>query len=213
MINVKKFTFNPFSENTYVLYDETKECVIVDPGCYYEAEEKMICDFINENSLIPVKLLHTHSHLDHVFGSGFVAEKYQLDLWIHSEDKQTLQAFSLSAGMYGIPIRKAPPEKYNLFDLNEGVSFGESNLKIRFVPGHAPGHVVFISKESNFVINGDCLFDGSIGRTDLPGGDHATLIRCIKEQLFTLNDDCLVYCGHGEETTIGKEKRTNPFLI
>ena len=115
--------------------------------------------------------------------------------------------------MYGIPFRKAPPEKYHLFDLNKGVSFGKSHLEIRFVPGHAPGHVVFISKDSNFVINGDCLFDGSIGRTDLPGGHHQTLIDSIKQQLFTLNDDCLVYCGHGGETTIGKEKSTNPFLM
>ena len=212
MINVKKFTFNPFSENTYVLYDETKECVIVDPGCYYEEEEKMICDFINDNGLSPVKLLHTHSHLDHVFGSGLISEKYKLDLWIHDKDQQTLQAFNLSAGMYGIPIKKSPPETFNFFDLKEGIEFGKSHLEIRLVPGHSPGHVVFISKESNFVINGDCLFDGSIGRTDLPGGHHQTLIDSIREQLFTLNDDCLVYCGHGAETTIGKEKSTNPFL-
>jgi len=212
MVAVKKFTFNPFMENTYILFDETRECVIVDPGCYYEEEEKMMIDFITENKLIPVKLLHTHSHLDHVFGSGFIAEKYQLDLWIHDKDQKTLQAFNLSANMYGVPIRINPPEKYHFFDMEKGIGFGDSHLEIRFVPGHAPGHVVFISKDSNFVINGDCLFDGSIGRTDLPGGDHATLIRCIKEQLFTLNDDYLVYCGHGEETTIGKEKSTNPFL-
>ena len=213
MVTVKKFTFNPFMENTFIVYDQTRECVIIDPGCYYEEEEKMLDGFINENNLLPVKLLHTHSHLDHVFGSGFVAEKYQLDLGIHPQDEQTLQAFNLSAEMYGIPIRKSPPEKFNFFNINDGVKFGDSCLDIRFVPGHSPGHVVFISEESNFVINGDCLFDGSIGRTDLPGGHHQTLIESIKQQLFTLNDDCLVYCGHGEETTIGKEKRTNPFLI
>ena len=213
MPEVKKFTFNPFMENTYVIYDSSKECVVVDPGCYYEEEENILVDFINEKGLNPVKLLHTHSHLDHVFGAGYVAEKYSLDLWIHSDDEQTLNAFNLSANMYGIPVRKSPPEKYNFFDLEKGIDFGHSHLDIRFVPGHAPGHVVFISEDSNFVINGDCLFDGSIGRTDLPGGDHDTLIKCIKEELLSLSDDCLVYCGHGGETSIGKEKRTNPFLL
>ena len=212
MVKVKKFVFNPFMENTYILFDETKECVIIDPGCYSEQEEKMIEDFIQENELKPVKLLHTHSHLDHVFGSGYLAEKYDLDLWIHKDDENTLKAFELTAGMYGIPFRSTPPEEYHFYDLNNGIGFGNTHLEIRFVPGHAPGHVVFISNDANFVINGDCLFDGSIGRTDLPGGDHETLIKSIHEQLFSLKDECVVYCGHGDETTIGKEKMTNPFL-
>ena len=212
MVKVKKFVFNPFMENTYILFDETKECVIIDPGCYSEQEEKMIEDFIQENELKPVKLLHTHSHLDHVFGSGYLAEKYDLDLWIHKDDENTLNAFELTAGMYGIPLRSTPPEEYHFYDLNNGIGFGNTHLEIRFVPGHAPGHVVFISNDANFVINGDCLFDGSIGRTDLPGGDHETLIKSIHEQLFSLKDECVVYCGHGDETTIGKEKMTNPFL-
>ena len=212
MVKVKKFVFNPFMENTYILFDETKECVIIDPGCYSEQEEKMIEDFIQENELKPVKLLHTHSHLDHVFGSGYLAEKYDLDLWIHKDDENTLKAFELTAGMYGIPFRSTPPEEYHFYDLNNGIGFGNTHLEIRFVPGHAPGHVVFISNDANFVINGDCLFDGSIGRTDLPGGDHETLIISIHEQLFSLKDECVVYCGHGNETTIGKEKMTNPFL-
>ena len=212
MVKVKKFVFNPFMENTYILFDETKESVIIDPGCYSEQEEKMIEDFIQENELKPVKLLHTHSHLDHVFGSGYLAEKYDLDLWIHKDDENTLKAFELTAGMYGVPFRSTPPEEYHFYDLNNGIGFGNTHLEIRFVPGHAPGHVVFISNDANFVINGDCLFDGSIGRTDLPGGDHETLIKSIHEQLFSLKDQCVVYCGHGDETTIGKEKMTNPFL-
>ena len=212
MVKVKKFVFNPFMENTYILFDETKECVIIDPGCYSEQEEKMIEDFIQENELKPVKLLHTHSHLDHVFGSGYLAEKYDLDLWIHKDDENTLKAFELTAGMYGIPFRSTPPDEYHFYDLNNGIGFGNTHLEIRFVPGHAPGHVVFISNDANFVINGDCLFDGSIGRTDLPGGDHETLIISIHEQLFSLKDEYVVYCGHGDETTIGKEKMTNPFL-
>ena len=212
MVKVKKFVFNPFMENTYILFDETKECVIIDPGCYSEQEEKMIEDFIQENELKPVKLLHTHSHLDHVFGSGYLAEKYDLDLWIHKDDENTLKAFELTAGMYGVPFRSTPPDEYHFYDLNNGIGFGNTHLEIRFVPGHAPGHVVFISNDANFVINGDCLFDGSIGRTDLPGGDHETLIKSIHEQLFSLKDEYVVYCGHGDETTIGKEKMANPFL-
>lgn len=212
MISVKKFTFNPFMENTYVLHDESLECVIIDPGCFTSEEENVLENYITENHLKPVMLWHTHSHLDHVFGSYFVSKKYGIDLWIHQDDLQTLNSFELVCKMYGIPVQNTPPIPRNYFDLEKGISFGNSNLEIRFVPGHAPGHVVFISKESNFVINGDCLFDGSIGRTDLPGGNHQLLLDSIKKELFTLDDSLVVYCGHGIETTIGKEKTTNPFL-
>ncbi len=213
MISVKKFTFNPFMENTYVLYDGTKECVIIDPGCFSNEEEGVLSNFIDQNDLKPVMLWHTHSHLDHVFGSSYVANKYNVDLWVHKEDQQTLTAFNMVCEMYGIPVKNTPPEAKNYFNLSEGISFGKSKIDIRFVPGHAPGHVVFISEESNFVINGDCLFDGSIGRTDLPGGNHQLLLENIRKELFSLDDSMVVYCGHGSETTIGKEKRTNPFLV
>ena len=213
MISVKKFTFNPFMENTYVLYDGTKECVIIDPGCFSNEEEGVLSNFIDQNDLKPVMLWHTHSHLDHVFGSSYVANTYNVDLWVHKEDQQTLTAFNMVCEMYGIPVKNTPPEAKNYFNLSEGISFGESKIDIRFVPGHAPGHVVFISEESNFVINGDCLFDGSIGRTDLPGGNHQLLLENIRKELFSLDDSMVVYCGHGSETTIGKEKRTNPFLV
>ncbi len=213
MISVKKFTFNPFMENTYVLFDETKECVIIDPGCFSVEEEEELSNFIDENTLNPVMLWHTHSHLDHVFGSSFVANKYNIDLWIYKDDLQTLNAFNMVCKMYGIPVKNSPPNKCNFFNLSEGISFGESKIDIRFVPGHAPGHVVFISEESNFVINGDCLFDGSIGRTDLPGGNHQQLLESIRKELFSLDDKMVVYCGHGPETTIGKEKHSNPFLV
>lgn len=213
MINVKKFTFNPFMENTYVIHDDSQECVIIDPGCFTIEEENILENYISENSLTPVMLWHTHSHLDHIFGSAFVAKKYNIDLWIHRDDLQTLNSFELVCKTYGIPVRNTPPIANNYFNLDKGISFGNSNLEIRFVPGHALGHVVFISLESNFVINGDCLFDGSIGRTDLPGGNHQLLLDSIKKELFTLDDSLVVYCGHGQETTIGKEKKTNPFLI
>ena len=213
MIYVQKFTFNPFMENTYVLYDSSKECVIIDPGCFTNEEEQILSNFISENKLNPVMLWHTHSHLDHMFGSSYVMNTYNIELWIHNEDFQTLMAFNRACDMYGIPVKNNPPKDCKFFGLQNGISFGNSTIEIRFVPGHAPGHVVFISNESNFVVNGDCLFDGSIGRTDLPGGNHQQLLESIRKELFSLNENMIVYCGHGSETTIGKEKQSNPFLV
>ena len=213
MIYVQKFTFNPFMENTYVLYDSSKECVIIDPGCFTNEEEQILSNFISENKLNPVMLWHTHSHLDHMFGSSYVMNTYNIELWIHNEDFQTLMAFNRACDMYGIPVKNNPPTESKFFDLQNGITFGNSTIEVRFVPGHAPGHVVFISNESNFVVNGDCLFDGSIGRTDLPGGNHQQLLESIRKELFSLNENMVVYCGHGSETTIGKEKQSNPFLV
>ena len=200
-------------ENTYVLYDSSKECVIIDPGCFTNEEEQILSNFISENKLNPVMLWHTHSHLDHMFGSSYVMNTYNIELWIHNEDFQTLMAFNRACDMYGIPVKNNPPKESKFFDLRNGMSFGNSTIEIRFVPGHAPGHVVFISNESNFVVNGDCLFDGSIGRTDLPGGNHQQLLESIRKELFSLSENMVVYCGHGSETTIGKEKQSNPFLV
>ena len=213
MIYIQKFTFNPFMENTYVLYDSSKECVIIDPGCFTNEEEQILSNFISENKLNPVMLWHTHSHLDHMFGSSYVMNTYNIELWIHNEDFQTLMAFNRACDMYGIPVKNNPPNESKFFDLQNGITFGNSTIEVRFVPGHAPGHVVFISNESNFVVNGDCLFDGSIGRTDLPGGNHQQLLESIRKELFTLDENMVVYCGHGSETTIGKEKQSNPFFV
>ena len=213
MIYVQKFTFNPFMENTYVLYDSSKECVIIDPGCFSNEEEQILSNFISENKLNPVMLWHTHSHLDHMFGSSYVMNTYNIELWIHNEDFQTLMAFNRACDMYGIPVKNNSPKECKFFDIQNGITFGNSTIEMRFVPGHAPGHVVFISNESNFVVNGDCLFDGSIGRTDLPGGNHQQLLESIRRELFSLNENMVVYCGHGSETTIGKEKYSNPFFV
>lgn len=211
MIKVAVFTFNAFQENTYVLFDETKECVIIDPGCYEEAERIELQSFIEENDLTVVKLLNTHCHIDHVLGNLFVKEKYGVKLYIHKEDEATLGSVINYASMYGFPLyQEATADEY----LKEGdvVIFGNSKLDVLFTPGHAPGHIVFVNKEQKFCINGDVLFQRSIGRTDLPGGDHETLIQSIQEKMFTLNDDIVVFTGHGPSTTIGEEKRENPFL-
>lgn len=212
MVTVKKMVFNPFQENTYVLYDETKESIIIDPGCYHDFEKKELKDFIKSKELEPQKVISTHSHIDHVFGNNFVVNEYNIPLHICKEDLETLKRVPSYAPVYGFPDFEESPEPDMFFDLAKGLDFGNSHLDILFVPGHAPGHVVFVSHEDKFVINGDCLFYGSIGRTDLPGGDHQTLLKNIKEKLFTLPNDYRVYCGHGPETTIGFEKENNPFL-
>ena len=212
MITIRKFVFSPFQENTFVLFDETKECIIIDPGCYEEQERKEISSFIASKDLTPVRLLNTHCHLDHVFGNKYISETYNLLPEIHREDLQILEMFERTAEMYGISNTQVSPTPEKFFDENDTIEFGNSKLTIRFTPGHAPGHVVFINEEQKFVINGDVLFQGSIGRTDLPMGDMDTLITSIKTQLFTLPEDFTVYCGHGPETTIGFEKENNPFV-
>lgn len=212
MISIQSFTFGPFQENTYVLYDETNECIVIDPGCYDDDERKQLADFIENKKLKPVKLINTHCHLDHVFGNGFIADKYNLKLEINKQDKVVLDAFLMTASLYNLQAQPSPaPAVY----LEEGdkVKFGNSELEILFTPGHSPGSITFYNRSQKFMIAGDVLFYGSIGRTDLPGGDYNTLISSIKNKLFPLGDDFTVYNGHGSSTTIGFERKNNPFLV
>jgi hydroxyacylglutathione hydrolase len=210
MIQLKQFVFNPFMENTYVLFDETHECVIIDPGCYDKEEENELTDFIKNNKLVVKQLLNTHCHIDHVLGNAFVKNKFGVTLSIHPKEEYQLKAVKSYAPNYGFP-------QYHETDadtfLNEGdkVFFGNQTLEILFVPGHSPGHIAFYHPDQKMLVGGDVLFENSIGRTDLPGGDFDTLINSIHQKFFTLPDDVTVYCGHGPETTIGFEKRTNPF--
>ena len=209
-MKIKAFTFNSFSENTYVLYDETGECVIVDPGCQDKTEVAELKKFIEDQQLKPVLLLNTHCHIDHVLGNKPIADAYNLQLAIHEKDLDTLRSVPAYAPMYGFPMyEELLPQTW----LKEGtpVKFGNTGLEVLFTPGHAPGHVVFYHKASGNVIGGDVLFNRSIGRTDLPGGDYDTLIKSIHEKLFTLPDATVVHPGHGPVTTIGDEKAYNPF--
>ena len=211
MTQVASFTFNPFQENTYVLYDETKECIIIDPGCYTNAEKEELVQFIAQHELTPKRLINTHCHIDHVFGNKFIAEKYQLVLEIHEGELPVLAALQQTASMYGVTAEPSPsPQKF----LAEGdeLSFGNTKLDILFTPGHSPASISFFCKASHFLIAGDVLFYGSIGRTDLPGGNFNTLISSIKNKFYPLGDEVKVYCGHGPTTTIGFEKQNNPFL-
>jgi hydroxyacylglutathione hydrolase len=210
-MTVTGFTFNPFSENTYVLHDETGECVIIDPGCYEKEEQDTLRAFITENKLKVVLLLNTHCHIDHVFGNHFVADTYQVPFLIHPDDLPVLKAVPVYAPSYGFPHYQAA-EPSGFLKPGENIRFGKTELQVLFTPGHAPGHVVFYHADSKVCLGGDVLFQRSIGRTDLPGGDFDTLIRSIRTQLFTLPDSVRVYPGHGPSTTIGEEKQFNPFL-
>ena len=211
MIHIKTFTFNPFQENTYLLYDDTKEAVLIDPGCYEKYEREELSSFVAKEGLKLKFLLNTHCHIDHVLGNQWAKNTFQIPLIMHEADLPVLASIPSYASNYGFQQYEASqPDRF--VDEGDAISFGESRLSIRFVPGHAPGHIVFISEADGFCIAGDTLFSGSIGRTDLPGGDHETLLSAIQEKLYTLADDMVVYPGHGPSTTIGKEKSTNPFV-
>ena len=211
MLSVKTFTFNPVQENTYVLYNESGQCCIIDPGCYFEQERQSLKNFITETKLEPVLLLNTHCHLDHVFGNKWVAETWDLKLHFHEKDQPIFDFAPQSGEMWQIPFENYESE---VIYIKEGsnIKVGQDELEIRFTPGHSPGSVIFYYEPGAFVIGGDVLFNGSIGRTDLPWGDFKTLINSIQTQVFTLPDQTKVYSGHGPVTTIGFEKMNNPFV-
>jgi hydroxyacylglutathione hydrolase len=211
-MKVKSFTFNPFQENTYVVYDNTKECIIIDPGCYSEKERTELRRFITSEGLKPVKLINTHCHIDHVLGNKFASELWDLELYIHKEDLPLLENAGSISKMYGLEDYEGSPSPKHFLAQGDTLNFGDSSFNILFTPGHAPGHICLHSQENNLVIAGDVLFQRSIGRTDLPGGDHNALINSITSKLFTLDNETKVFCGHGPSTTIGHEKEHNPFL-
>lgn len=213
MTLVAKFTFNPFQENTYVLYDDSKECIIIDPGCFQNEEKLELTDFIKKKKLKPVRLINTHCHIDHVFGNHFISEKYNLPLEIHEGEVPVLNVVPQVAMMYGVPFNDPIPKVEKFIKEGDIIEFGNSKLEALFTPGHSPASLSFYCEASKFIIAGDVLFYGSIGRTDLPGGDYNTLISSIKDKYFPLGDDVEVYPGHGQKTTIGYERETNPFLV
>jgi glyoxylase-like metal-dependent hydrolase (beta-lactamase superfamily II) len=210
-MQIKTFTFNPFQENTYLIIDPNKKCAIIDPGCYNRDEEKMLHQYIEKNKLEPVKLINTHAHIDHIFGNRFVADTYQLKLHLHAADEPILAAGERMAQMYDLHYNPSPEAEVKLNE-DENVEIGETVWEVLHVPGHAPGHVVLVHHDSKQLIGGDVLFRESIGRTDLPGGNHQQLLNAIREKLWKLDDDYKVYPGHGIPTTIGHEKENNPFL-
>lgn len=212
MLYLKSFTFNPFQENTYVLYDDQGEAFVIDPGNSNAEENKALSDFIDQKKLKLKRLLLTHAHIDHILGVHYVFDRYGLLPEVHHNDLFFVDRMAQSAAMYGINCEQAPaPGRF----LNEGekVVLGKYEFDCIFTPGHSPGSISFYNQENKLLISGDVLFRGSIGRSDLPMGDHETLISSIKEKLLPLGDEVKVYSGHGPSTTIGHEKLNNPFLI
>jgi hydroxyacylglutathione hydrolase len=210
LVAIQSFVFNAFQENTYIISDNTNECVIIDPGCYDDHEKNELADYIQDHQLNVRMLLNTHCHIDHVLGNDFVKGKYATKLYIHRTEEFVLNAQKILAPHYGFNrYQDATPDEY----LAEGdiIAFGLQKFFVLFVPGHSPGHIAFYNEREKVVFAGDVLFQNSVGRTDLPGGNHNTLVDSIHKKLFILPDEVTVYPGHGDETTIGVEKRTNPF--
>lgn len=211
MFQIKAFTFNPVQENTYVLFNESKECIIIDPGCYFDAEKEDLKSFINNHKLKPRLLLNTHCHLDHVFGNKFIAEEFKLTLNSHILEKEILEIAPASGLLFNLPFDNYQG-KVEYLKEGDVVTLGDDTLTVIHVPGHSPGSVCFYCEKQKFIIGGDVLFQNSIGRTDLPYGSHEDLLNNIKEKLFPLPADVKVYPGHGTPTTIGREIKENPFL-
>lgn len=212
MIQIKRFIFNPFQENTFVVYNESKECIIVDSGAYSDSDKQTLKDFIAQNQLKPTKLVNTHGHIDHMLGVAYCKKLYGINFEIHADDKFLIDAAEESGAAYGFIVDEIPEINHTLIE-GDRIKLGNDELEVIHVPGHSPGHIALYAKNEKFVIVGDVLFAGSIGRTDLPGGDYDVLMKSIKEKLLPLGDDVIVFPGHGPETDIHTERLKNPFLI
>jgi len=213
MVKLKVFTFNLFAENTIVLWDdETKESAVIDPGTSTSDEEKILVDFISSEDLKIKYLINTHCHIDHILGCKFVKDKYNPVYFAPEKDIPLLEHAHQQAQMFDI-VMEEPPKPDQLIDEASNISLGNSKLKFLFTPGHTPGEVCIYLEKEKICITGDVLFNESIGRTDLWGGDYNTLIDSIEKKLLTLPDDIVIYPGHGDSSTIGYEKQNNPFLV
>lgn len=211
MLSVKTFIFNSIQVNTYVVYNENKECVIIDAGNLEPYEDEQILNYIEKNSLKPLMLLNTHSHIDHVMGNKVIADKYHIELAASPVERPFYDKVWMFAAAFGINFtqdRCLTPTK----DLNDGdiIKIGDDELKVLSTPGHVPGHVCFYDEKDGIVFTGDTLFYRGVGRWDLPGGNYNQLEKSLREVLYKLPDDTIAYCGHGSMTRIGDEKRNNP---
>jgi hydroxyacylglutathione hydrolase len=211
-MEIFRFVFSPIDVNTYLIADETGECAVIDCGCYNREEFSRLRDFIDKRKLSPVLLLNTHCHLDHVFGNRFMLEDFGLSAYFHREDEENREKAVTHAIFFGLSM-EPPPVPAGFLSDGEQVAFGKNVLTALHVPGHSKGSLAFYSERDSVVFTGDALFAGSIGRTDLPGGDYNTLIRSIRTKLFTLPGKTVVYPGHGESSSIRTEMTTNPYFI
>lgn len=208
-VQVSVFQFNAFQENTYVVSNDQGEALIFDPGCYDKEEEKILLDFMEENKLNVLAVLYTHAHIDHILGAAFVQRTFHAPAYLHPLDQNTWTSVASYAHVYGFEAYQIEDLPSHTLSDHQELSIGAFLIKVRHTPGHAPGHVIFYFEEDQFILNGDVLFKGSFGRVDLPGGDLETLKSSIFNILFQYPEETIVYCGHGPETTIGQEKRTN----
>lgn len=210
MAEIKSFTFSPFQENTYIVHDQ-QEALIIDPGCFDEGEREQLTAFLDQNGLTPIRLINTHCHIDHIYGNAYVKNTYHLPLEIHPNEQPVLASADSLASAFGAPPPSSP-QADNYIHEGDTVQVGNTRLEVLFTPGHSPGHIALLSRADNAILSADVLFQGGIGRTDLPGGDYQTLLGTIHRTLLPLGDEVVVYPGHGPATTIGQERKTNPFL-
>lgn len=213
MLKQDSFVFNPFGENTYVIHDDqTRECVIIDPGCASPAEEERLFGFLDSHQLKPLRVINTHGHVDHVVGNNAVKRRYGIPVAAHPDTHSDIIQAKRQAVWLGFqPIGDIDLPDADLYDDDE-IRIGESILEVICTPGHAKGSISLYAPVEGWVFTGDALFSRSVGRTDLPGGDFEELRESIRSRLFTLPDDTEVFCGHGESTTIGEEKDFNPYV-
>jgi len=211
MISIKKFTFNVFQENTYVLFDETKEAIIIDPGCQNSNEQNDLLHFIQNNNLKVKQLINTHCHIDHVLGNDFVMNIFKIPLTLHKDELFTYNDTKRWTVMFNLPDLIVP-ENLIFIDENSVIEFGNSKLSCILTPGHSIASLSFYNNEQNFVMSGDVIFNLGIGRTDLPGGNFTILLNSIKDKILKLPENTTIYSGHGQETTVGFEKYNNPYL-
>ncbi len=212
-MKLHRFTFNPFQENTYIAWCEvTLECAIIDPGTYDSHDHAQVKSFIEKLNLKPKFLLGTHAHIDHIFGNWWVKQEYNIPYYLHQEDLVMIQRSDTMAALWNLNYTQSPLPDFHLNHL-DNISIGNSNFEVRFVPGHAPGHVIFVCHDQEFAIVGDTIFQESIGRTDLPGGNHDLLLQKIQEEIFSLPEQFQLFPGHGIDTTVKHEKHHNPFFL
>jgi len=211
MLHLLRVSFNAFSENTYILYNEQHECWIIDPGMYDADEKQIFREILDQKGLQPQGILNTHAHIDHIFGVQYLIDTYQISFALHPLEAPILAGAKSAAMLFGFSIPSIPTATQILQE-NTELLLGQDRLELRLAPGHSPGSLIFYYPAGGWAIGGDVIFSGSIGRTDLPGGHHETLINSIKKQVLSLPDETIIYPGHGPETTVGEERQNNPFL-
>lgn len=212
MLQIKVFTFSLFSENTYILIDENQDCVVIDPGCYAESEKQLLLRFLTENKLQLKAVWLTHGHVDHIFGLDFLKKQFNMPIIGHSLAKIEIERSLQYAAMYGTPMSSCPPPD-SFVSEGDTLTLGANTFSVLFTPGHSPGSISFYCEKENLLVSGDVLFQDSVGRWDLPGGNFETLMQSITNKLLPLPDDTTVYSGHGASTKLGREKQRNPYIL